>query len=213
LPICVYQLAVSVISFDSREMFSRITGAMSAMRVPSTWNVRLPPPRVTKAQHRVHVTLALAFGVACLLAEVGLVHLYDLAGAAHGRNKVALAHRFTQAMHHEPCRLVADLEGAMDLMGADALLGARHQEQSGEPLCQGELRALKHSLDRDRELFAAIVALIHAGAVRLTTEPRSGQGAAMRTDRAFRPDPSLKPLTGLGFVLEDRVLEDGRKHD
>jgi hypothetical protein len=38
--------------------------------------------------------------------------------------------------------------------------------------------------------------------------------AAMGAGRPFRPDPSLQPLAGGGFIVEDRVLEQvsrGRK--
>ena len=35
----------------------------------------------------------------------------------------------------------------------------------------------------------------------------------MRADRLFRPNPSLQPFTGGGFVREDRVFENVRGHD
>jgi hypothetical protein len=115
-------------------------------------------------------------------------------------------------MHHEPSRLIADLQHAVDLMGANPLLGGGHQEQRGQPLAERQLGALENGLNGNRELLATIVALVHASAVRVATERRSVNRAAMRADRTFRPDAGFKPLAGGGVVLEDRVLENGREH-
>jgi hypothetical protein len=58
-------------------------------------------------------------------------------------------------------------------------------------------------------LFAAFGALVEAGAMGLTLQrPELGRIdiAAMRANRAVRPDPSLKPFAGFGFVGEDQLL-------
>ncbi len=50
-------------------------------------------------------------------AKIGFVGLDHFACAAH-RLKVARAHGLTEAVHHEPCALVANAEHTVDLMGA-----------------------------------------------------------------------------------------------
>src|SRR5262249_14164427 len=122
--------------------------------------------------------------------------------------KIERTHCFTQAMHHEPCALVADLKHAMHLVSADALLARRHKKQGCQPFRQRNFAALKDRADRDCELLAAFVALVEAGtmlrSVKLGHVLRGD--STMRTNRTSRPHPSLQPLTGFGLIVEDRVL-------
>lgn len=60
--------------------------------------------------------------VLCLASDVTFVGLDDFISAAHWAGKAVIRHRLTNAVHHEPRGLVADVEHAVDLMGADAFL-------------------------------------------------------------------------------------------
>src|SRR5258708_27710541 len=66
------------------------------------------------------------------------------------------------------------------------------------------------SVPYSRELLAALVALVEAGAMLCAFQlgHMLGGNAAMRADGALWPNPCLKPLAGFGFVLENRVLQD-----
>src|SRR6202021_1964847 len=94
---------------------------------------------------------------------------------------------------------------------ADTLLARGHEKERGKPFRQRELGTLKHRPDRDRELLAALVALVEASAMLLALKLRHliGGGAAVRADRTIRPDPCLKPLAGLAFAVESGVAEGG----
>lgn len=102
----------------------------------------------------------------------------------------------------------------MHLMGRDAFLAGGHQEQGGKPFGQRDFGTFKYGLDRDGELFATDrrVALVHARAVRFAFELGHFAEAAVRANRAFRPNPRFQPLTGCGFILKDRVIKKVRRH-
>ena len=161
---------------------------------------------IKQRKNRVFVSRASASLLNALqAANVRLVNFYRAAVAAHRRNEPASAHGLTQAMHQEPSRFVADAEHAVHLMGADALLGGRHEEQRGKPLGQRDFGALENGPDRDGELLAAgrFVALIHAATVRFAV--KLGDliligVPAMRANPTVRPNASFKPVAGLGFV-------------
>src|SRR5207302_2050385 len=87
----------------------------------------------------------------------------------------------------------------------------RQQEQGGQPFRERELAALENGLDRHRELLAAGVALVDAGAVGLALKLGHvlGGNAAVRADWAMGPNPSLKPFAGEVIILENRVLQVG----
>jgi len=97
----------------------------------------------------------------------------------------------------------------MDLMGGNALLRGRQEEQRGKPLRERDFAALEYGLDGDGELLTALVALLQAGTVLAAFQlgHMFFGNAAMRPDRAWRPNPSFEPLTGFGLVAEDRVLK------
>ena len=98
----------------------------------------------------------------------------------------------------------------MDLMGADALLAGGHQEQCGQPLGQRNLGTLENRLHGHGELVTALGALVEARTMGLALK-RLDLGlidvATMRANRAIRPNPSLKPFAGFGFVVENGVFE------
>jgi hypothetical protein len=81
-------------------------GFISAMVVPVTWKLRAEPPRSTKVKCDIAETAAtalafLGLGAPSILPEHGFVNLDGLAAAAQ-RRQAAVAHRFANAMAHEP---------------------------------------------------------------------------------------------------------------
>ena len=76
--------------------------------------------------------LAALLGRPALLdgAEVRLVGLDDPALAAHRAAKLAVAHCLAKPMRQKPCALVGDAEGAVELVGREALLGRRHEVET-----------------------------------------------------------------------------------
>jgi len=143
-------------------------------------------------------------------ADVGFISLDGFLQAAK-RRIFRKIHCRAQTMAHEPRRLVADAEHAMNLMPRNALLRCRHQEQRRKPFRERDFAFLKNGFDRDGELLTAGVALIHAWPMRLAAQARDPVpiGAAVRTNRTIRPPVRFQPLAGLGFVREDRLSQVG----
>jgi hypothetical protein len=97
-----------------------------------------------------------ALGHHVLVAEVGLVGLDDLALAAQAAGIVRRAvHRRPDAVRHEPRRLVRQVQHAVELVGADALLRRGHEVRCQHPLVQREMAALVDRPDGDGEVLAA----------------------------------------------------------
>lgn len=126
-----------------------------------------------------------------LVAPKGLVN-FDRAAVATELAFGLDVHGFADAVSHEPRGLVGDAKRAVELVGADALLGRAHQVRRQHPLVKGHLRALKDRADRHRVLAAAVAAEIQARAVRLALQLRLAiRAAAVRADRAIRPAECL----------------------
>ena len=96
-------------------------------------------------------------------ASKGFVCLDELSFAAQCR-EFAFAHRFADAVHHEPCRFIRDAKHAMQLTGAHAFFAGADEEGGHQPLVEWDMRALEQGSDCNGELLAACVALIPAGA-------------------------------------------------
>ena len=69
----------------------------------------------------------------------------------------AILHCKTDAMEHEPSRLLSDTECASNLVRANAVLAIRNHPNSDEPLVERERRILEDSPDLARELFASVL--------------------------------------------------------
>lgn len=117
------------------------------------------------------------------------------------------------AVPHEPCRLVRDLERAVELMGADALLAAAHQEEGQKPLVERNVALLEHSANRDSELAAAVIAEVQPLAVAflgaLDFGDVLGRCGAVGADRTERPTQLLKVGARRVLVIEDRICQIG----
>src|SRR5208282_4572688 len=110
-------------------------------------------------------------------AVIGFVGFNDLAFATK-RSKAARSHRFADTVAQEPCRLVIDAKGAVELMGAHALLAGVQEVEGHQPLIQWDMAALHDGPGGDREILAAFLlgAPIPAGLFRLVGVPH---GAAV----------------------------------
>src|SRR5207248_3217512 len=106
------------------------------------------------------------------------------------RRERRLLHRVTDAVAHEPGRLVGDLERTVKLVGAHALLGRADQVEGPEPLVQRDVTRLEDRPHSHGELLAALGTLpepprlVRQLVVLLVI-------AAMRADRAVRPADRL----------------------
>lgn len=113
-----------------------------------------------------------------------------------------------QAVKHEPCRLLGDLDIACELGAGDALLVRGDQPDRHEPLAERDFAILKDGPDLDRETLAAIAALVGL----LVTEVIDFGRATMRAERAILPANSREVRDGRRFI-GDRVhqLEEAVK--
>ena len=70
-------------------------------------------------------------------------------------------------MLHEPCGLVGDFQRAVQLVGAKALLAARHQMRGLKPLVQLHMAALENGADCGRKFALAGPTTAQTGAAAL----------------------------------------------
>jgi len=78
--------------------------------------------------------------------------------------------------------------------------------EAQDPLRQRNVAALHDGADRDREMLAAAVALMQAGAVALALQAGDAvRRAAVGTESAVRPAQALKVLPGCVVIVEDRI--------
>src|SRR5579872_380095 len=97
----------------------------------------------------------------CGRSDIGFVALDNLTLATE-RAGAVIAHGLANAVRHEPSRAISDLERAMELMRAKALLGTGVEAEAQEPLVQRDMTALEHRADADGEFLAAVPAVIPA---------------------------------------------------
>jgi hypothetical protein len=121
-------------------------------------------------------------------------------------------HGFTDAMHHEPSRLLSNANGPRYLAGANSVLAVADHPESAHPLIESKRRILKDSSDLESELFLALGAKPDTSRF----DKRVPLGAAARTlDYAVRPtkvERILKAAFGIAEV-NNRVLKClGRVH-
>ena len=125
---------------------------------------------INKADHdSLFLAAAERWPVARLnITPCGLVSLNGLVGAAHS-GRAFVAHRFADRHGHEPHQLVGDAERPL---GADAPTCLSCWRSSSlnrrNPFRRRDVRPLHHRPNGDGEVLATLVALMQAGAVRLT---------------------------------------------
>lgn len=164
-------------------------------------------------KHRALMLRAASGRRALLAPNKRLVSFNHLTFAAQ-RRKLPGAHSLTDAVSHEPRTFVRHAQQAMQLMTAKALLAGGQQERGLQPFEQRDMAGLVHGADLDRELLAALVALLQARTGRLALQ-LADLGricvAAMRACRAVRPEQTLKKGVSGGFIVKIELGQDG--HD
>ncbi len=160
---------------------------------------------IDQGQHLHLVVVGALLRHAGLAADERLVYLDDaghpVAVDAHGR-KLAGAHRLAQPVRHEPSGAVGHAEGAVKLVGGEALLAGAKQVRRLKPQVQLDVGGLEHRADRHRELLLAGAAAAKAHATALDgSDPLDG--AAVRAGRTSGPQQALKLGEGGGFVVEE----------
>lgn len=160
-----------------------------------------------KGEHRFFVSMAAADLSPRLAADEGFVS-FDRT-AADSQDPTGGVHGFADAMGHEPSRLVLHAKRALQLVATASLFARADKVDRLHPLVQWDLAALKDCANGYRELFAAVLALVHAGAVRLAIQyiVILAHAAAVWADRAIGPADGFKVLAGLGGVLEVGLIE------
>ena len=171
------------------------------------------PSRTSRSQHAgcepcPTLNEGLAAKLALFLAaDVGLTSLNDFAFATY-QSEMIVAHRLPQPMFHKPCRLVSDLQRAVQMVSTDALLAGCHEVRGLKPDAQLDVAALKNGTDRDREFALAGAAAAQAGpAARYVRN--AVKAAAAGAMRSLRPYDLLKSRNGRGLIVEVRRGQDG----
>src|SRR5579871_80198 len=111
------------------------------------------------------------------------VAFYCTASTAELFHGAVLEH-FADAMEHEPCALLGDLQGARHFCAANAILAVADHPESGHPFVHAERGILEDRTDLDGELLLAALAEPHqAGAQKRVL----GMAAAWTGDFLSRP--------------------------
>src|SRR3989304_316712 len=112
-------------------------------------------------------------------------------------------------MANEPRVFLGDPQLAGNLVTRHTLFGTGHQVNRHQPLANLDFGLLEYRTDADRELLAARLALLEAGATGALAVRLGSEGVpfttAMRAHRfAVRPPLGLQERTGLVLVVQDR---------
>jgi hypothetical protein len=117
-------------------------------------------------------------------------------------------------MAKEPRGFHAAIKHPLDLTGGDAFFASAKQVDYLQPQVQRQVAILENGADPDRKLAFAGVALKQARAGRLAVQsayPR--RLAAMRANRAMRPQGGFYKGKSGGFGLELRGGKNGLSHE
>src|SRR5207248_8490669 len=116
----------------------------------------------TKHRHFVRVTAA-RIAAALFPADVSLINLDSAAASAEWR-EITFAHRLADTVGKEPSRFVGDFENAMQLVGRDTILAARHEVDGLKHLMERDAGVLEHGAHFHGELTLAATAAPKADA-------------------------------------------------
>src|SRR6266478_3279628 len=101
-------------------------------------------------------TMFFAVHISRSAADESFVYLNFAPVAAHLENRTVL-HRKTDAVKHEPCRLLSDAKSAANLIGTDTVFAVGNHPNSDKPFVERKRRILKDSSDLDGELLARML--------------------------------------------------------
>ena len=97
--------------------------------------------------------------VASLAADEGLIRFNLRPTLAAQLHQGTALHCETDAVEHEPCRLLSDAQSPSEFTGANAVLGGSNDPHSGKPLFKSEWRVLKDGAYLDAELLSGVLVL------------------------------------------------------
>lgn len=164
---------------------------------------------VNEGQHLHLVVVSGLLFHARLATDEGLIDLDHAATSAEARKRI-VAHRFADAVRHEPRGLEGDTKSAVELVAADALLAGTHQIDRLQPEVHRNVAGFKNGADLDGEGLAARVALVGADAGGLAAQLASALTfAAVRADTTVRPDARFDIGVSSFFVVELRAGQNG----
>src|SRR5262249_41095912 len=137
-----------------------------------------------------------------IAANEGFIDFDDTAARAK-RRESAFLHRLADTVRHEPCALEGNAQGAVQLIGADALLARRDQEDCLQPQAQRDMAGLEDGPNLHSKRLATVVALAHAHASALAGQLADALVAtAVRAYRAIRPQARFYEFVGRFFVVK-----------
>jgi len=189
-------------------------------------NVLRADGAITFNQRHNSVLLRLGLAVVDVLflaAHIGFVAFDNLVAAANRAAGFGIIrrHRFADAHLKKPGALVLKAQHPAELMGTHALLRSGHQPEGKEPLRKRDVAALHNRIGADRELLAALAAMVVAGCrlgVRVLLRRLAHHGfgrqcmhrlllLAEGANSTIRPALSFKVLAGFVFVVENRIRD------
>src|SRR5580658_256291 len=149
-------------------------------------------------------SLARLVHVSRLATDEGFVYLnFAVRTAPQFRSKEFILDSKPKALQHEPCRLLRNAKGAVNLHAGNAILAVDQHPKSGHPLVKSEGRILENRSQFQGELLLALVA--EPDAARL--DERMLGVAATRTNHVpVRPAQFLGKLKG---AVRIREVNDG----
>jgi hypothetical protein len=132
---------------------------------------------------------------------------FDFAALPAHLHKRIILHCQTDAMKHEPCRLLSDAEIAGDFVGTDSILAIGDHPNGDKPLIQRDRGIFKDSPDLDAELpmvmDALALPLVLVGEEHYVFAPAS---RALDTIGPAHVNHVSKAIAGFGEV-DDGLLE------
>jgi hypothetical protein len=142
----------------------------------------------------------------------GVIAPSSAAFPAQRARGVRWLHNLADAVGEKPRGLHAAIEGPLNLAGRDTLLAAADKLDGLKPQVKREMAILEDRADPHGEGLAAGVALPQAGAAGLASQAANAllvTIAAMRANRAFRPQVSLD-IGESGFLIVKIALDENR---
>jgi hypothetical protein len=145
---------------------------------------------------------------ASLATDEGFIHFNRRTVAAELHKRLCL-HCETNAVQHEPSRLLSHTERPTDLVGTDSVLAVGNHPNGEQPLVERKRRILKDSPDLGRELSFGVDALALPLALILEEHDifASAGGAGNDTVRPTDLNHKAQAVVGIGEV--DHGLLEG----
>src|SRR5207302_6200278 len=91
--------------------------------------------------------------IACLTSNEGFIYFYFAAKLA----RVLALHREPSTLKHEPSSLLSDADAAVNLPGANTILGVHEKPHHREPLIKSQRRIFENSSGLKREFPSGVL--------------------------------------------------------